>query len=264
MAEPETYYHQARQRAKRRKSPWNLILIPFAMFGIAGTAFLIAKGLLALQQLFIPPDAILAHWTRIGAILMFVPIIFPALAIGMMIANLIAWCIPRARRTFEKEARGIKGASFKEAMRSLAIASVILLFAVAPICLLGALNYFYVTAAGVHVNPLFSITERHYGWDAIRRIQTRCLAERRNLHLNYILYMEDGTKVDLLNEPRIKFVRVYDQIKPFLEAQRGIIYQSEMREKDIARLRRRYHPQDAERILEILRERQYDQHPEGN
>jgi hypothetical protein len=68
--------------------------------------------------------------------------------------------------------------------------------------------------------------------------------------------MEDGTKVDLLNEPRLKFVRVYDQIKPLLKAQRGIIYQSEIGEKDIARLRRRYHPQDAERILEILRERQ--------
>jgi hypothetical protein len=256
MTKPETYYTQARQRAKRRKSPWNLILIPFAIFGIAGTAFLLAKGLLAFQQLFIPPDAILAHWTRIGAILMFVPIIFPALAIGMMIANLIAWCIPRARRTFEKEARGVKGASFKEAMKPLTIASVILLFAVAPICLLGALNYFYVTAAGAHVNPLLSITERRYGWSAIRRIQTRCLAERRNLHLNYILYMEDGTKVDLLNEPRLKFVRVYNQIKPFLKAQGGIIYQAEIGEKDIARLRSRYHPQDAERILEILRERQ--------
>jgi hypothetical protein len=256
MIKPETYYTRARQRAKRRKSPWNLILIPFAILGIAGTAFLLAKGLLTFQQLFIPPNAILAHWTRIGSILMFAPILFPSFAIGMMIANLIAWCIPRARRTYAKEARGIKGVSFKETVKPLAIASVIILCAVAPICLLGALNYFYVTVDGVHINQLFSINERHYGWSDIRRIQTRCLAERRNLHLNYILYMEDGTKVDLLNEPRLKFMRVYDQIKPYLEEQRGIVYQAAMQEKDIARLIRRYHPQDAERILEMLREGQ--------
>jgi hypothetical protein len=67
--------------------------------------------------------------------------------------------------------------------------------------------------------------------------------------------MEDGTKVDLLNEPRLKFVRVYNQIKPFLEEQRGIVYQSEIGEKDIARLKRRYDHQNAKRILEMLRER---------
>jgi hypothetical protein len=252
MTQADTYFQEARRKAKRRKSPWNFILIPLVIFGVAATAFLLAAGLLAIQRASIPEGAILSSYTRAGSILMFVPILFPSLAIGMMIANLIAWCIPPARRTFEKEARGIKGASFRKTMRTLTIASAILLAVITPLSLLGAMNYFYVDHRGIHLNPLLSLKEKHYSWSSIEQIKIRCLAERKNLHLNYQLTMIDGTQVDLLNEPRMRFVRVYERIKPLLEAQKGIVYQHEITDRGVARLKKRYRQQDAERILRVM------------
>jgi hypothetical protein len=95
-----------------------LILVPLSICGIAGTGFLLGIGLLKFQGLLIPDDAILSSYTKVGAIFMFVPILFPALGIGMMLANLIAWCISPARRTFEREAKGIKDASFRPATKN--------------------------------------------------------------------------------------------------------------------------------------------------
>lgn len=175
------------------------------------------------------------------------------MAIGMMLANLTAWCIIPARKVFQKEARGVKGTSFKEAMKHLSIASAILVLVAAPLSFLGTMSYFYVTEAGVYVNPLLSLQERHYDWCDIVAVQTRCIAERDNLHLNYILHMEDGHRVDLLEEPRMKFVKVFDQIKPLIEEQTHIRYTSDIRRRGVKRLRSRYRAHHAARILEVLR-----------
>jgi len=71
MGKIDTYFKEARGRAKRRKSPWNLLLIPLAIIGIGSTGFALAKGLLTIQSSLIPSDAILASYTRVGSILMF-------------------------------------------------------------------------------------------------------------------------------------------------------------------------------------------------
>lgn len=253
MSRADTYFQRARQRAQRRKSPWNLILIPLAIGGIGTAWFLLARGLLNLQHIFIPDSAILSGYIRVGSILMFVFPVFPSIGIGMIMANLIAWCIPPARKVFEKEAKGIKSTSFTKANRHLIIFSLILFAAVAPMCLLGAMNYFYVAEDGIHLNPIFSLDERHYPWGDIQEIHMRCLAERKNLHLNYKLRMKDGSKVDLMEEPRLRFASVYDRIKPFIEEQDGIVYRHEITDLGLRRLRLRYNPQDAEKILSVLR-----------
>ncbi len=246
------YFSEARQRAKRRKDAWNLLLIPLGIAGVGGTWVLLALALLRMQQELIPDDVILASYTRIGSILMFVSPCIPSLAVGMLLANLLAWCVKAARVTFEKEGEGIKGASFAEAMKHLCIAAVIVLVIFLPVGIWGAFNYFYVAADGVHVNPLFSFSERHYKWVDIESVSTRCLAERDNLHLNYVLGMKDGAKIDLMQEPRLKFVRVYDEIKPYLQAQPDIRYSCQVTNRDILRLKKRYSPADAEQILRVL------------
>ena len=38
MGRVDKYMSQARERAKRRKSPWNLLLIPLAIAGVDGLA----------------------------------------------------------------------------------------------------------------------------------------------------------------------------------------------------------------------------------
>src|SRR5690606_35554224 len=70
--------------------------------------------------------------STLGDILMFVPILFPSLAIGFMLSNCTIWCIPSAREALYNEGKGINRASFRESMRSLGIIAAVLL----PIALL--------------------------------------------------------------------------------------------------------------------------------
>ena len=67
----------------------------------------------------------------VSSFLLLVPLFFASLPIGMILANLIAWLIPAACRTFDREAEGVTGASFTEAVSGLWKAALILV----PICL---------------------------------------------------------------------------------------------------------------------------------
>ena len=215
-------------------------------------AYILIKALFYVRGSFITEDAILFSGCGVGNILL-VFTIFPSITLGLMAGNLVAWCIKSARKTFDREAKGVKRASFKRSMKDLALASAIALAVATPLCLLGAMNYFYVDSEGIHLNSLFSISESHYKWSDITNVRTRCLAERDNLHLNYILRMNDEKEVDLLNESRREFIEVYSQITSFLHVHPDIVYESQMRDVDIVRLKKRYNHQVAEKILEILK-----------
>ncbi len=247
------YYKDARERTKRKKSPWNWILLPFAIIGIGGTLFLLIKGLLTLQQCLIPNETILLGRTQVGAFLMFIPIAFLSLPLGFMFANFAAWCIPPARRALDNEAKGTKGASFKESMKVMSIVSVVILIIVTPACFLGVFNYFYVKPDGIYINPLFSFKEKHYEWSDIVKIETECLSERDNLHLSYVLYFRDGVKVNLFGDRYLKFVNAYEKIKPFIRSQIHIAYNYKIGDKDIEGLNRRFDSQSVEKIIKIIR-----------
>ena len=246
------YYKDARERVKRRKSPWNWILLPLAIIGIGITGFLMLKGLLVIQRHLIPADVILSGRTPAGSFLMFVPIFFPSFTIGFMFANFIAWCIPPARRAMDSEAKGVKGASFKEAMKLLSIVSIIILMIVGPLSLLGVFNYFYVKPDGIYINPLVSFKERHYKWSDIRRISASCLIERDNFHWDYIIYMKDKIEINIWSEQRFKFIDAYDKIKPFIKTQPHIAYDYSIGDREIERLRSNYSDY-AEKIIKIIR-----------
>jgi hypothetical protein len=64
-----------------------------------------------------------------------IPLFFPSVAWGMIIANTIMWMIPAARRTFETEAQGHKGCSFSEAMSGLLKFGLIATVITVPIAL---------------------------------------------------------------------------------------------------------------------------------
>jgi len=253
MPRLDNYVSEARQRAKRRKSPWNLLLIPLVIIGVGGVMYVWAQALLAIQRYLMPDDVIFSSYTTIGGALMFIPILFPSLGIGMMIANLLIWPIRPARMAFEREAKGIKGTSFPEAMRGLAIATAIMLIIALPLSTLGVLNYFYITPNGVHIRPLFSIREKHYAWGDIEKIKTKCLEKGDKIYLNYILHMTDGREIDLIRERRLVFVHSYDKIKPFLTAQSQIKYDCQITDGDMVVLGRHSRKEDTQKIFSILR-----------
>src|SRR5664279_2855953 len=93
MSKIATYYSDACGRAKRRKSPWNFLLLPGGVIGILGSFFFMSQGLLSIQHHLIPADALLSNPLPVGGFLMLVLPIFPSFPLGLLFANLMAWCI---------------------------------------------------------------------------------------------------------------------------------------------------------------------------
>ena len=119
MGRIDQYFQEAQERSKRRKSPWNLVLIPLVAGFSGATYYFLWKGVYGFYKSHIPSDTIFSGHTRLGGILMFLPLFFPAMTIGMLLANTIAWLIPATRKTFGQEAKGVWNVSFPEAMRDL-------------------------------------------------------------------------------------------------------------------------------------------------
>jgi hypothetical protein len=120
------YYVDARHRAKRRKSPWNLILIPLC----GGSAIAIGYALFRLvwrfHVVFYPDHQLPQFWQEGIGFNSFVPsflMVFSlapgSIATGFMLGNLLARLIPPARRVFDAEARDFPGTSFRDSMGGL-------------------------------------------------------------------------------------------------------------------------------------------------
>lgn len=137
----EGYFERARQRAKRRKSPWNLLLIPLAFIGIGGISYGLFRFMWMVHTWFYPNHIgkLREFWvegaggyTFVSSFLLLVPLFFAAIPLGLMAANVITCFIAPARRAFDREAKGVKWASFPEAMKSLMMPALVIV----SICLL--------------------------------------------------------------------------------------------------------------------------------
>ena len=113
------WFGEARIRAQRRKSPWNLLLGLVVVLSIAFVWFSSCEFIL-----YLPHDSTVS-FREISAgydlqmIFVTIPMFFPSLAWGMVLGDAIMWLVPPARRIFEQEAQGHKGSSFKEVMSGL-------------------------------------------------------------------------------------------------------------------------------------------------
>jgi hypothetical protein len=122
------YLGRARQRAQRRRSPWNIILIPLVLCSWGSITYGLFRVMWHAHTLLYPAHAgrLREFWGRnisgpsfVSSFMLFMPLLFAAIPLGMMVADCIAWCIPPARHAFEREAQGVEWVSFPEAMRSL-------------------------------------------------------------------------------------------------------------------------------------------------
>ena len=113
------YITAARSRASRRRSPWNLLLIPCY---IIPWFLLVLASLIALGRIYaaihsvggfrILPDTV-------GGILMAVGALFAWLAPSMIVANLLVSMVPAARRALDLEASSVPGTDRASAIRGL-------------------------------------------------------------------------------------------------------------------------------------------------
>lgn len=121
------YYRQARWRAQRRKSAWNILLLPLGFASWLALWYALFQLVWAIHVAFHPDHQFDEFWRRgisggnfvLSFLLLFAPM--PgAMALGFMLGNVALWLIGPARRTLDAEARGYPGTSFREAMRDLA------------------------------------------------------------------------------------------------------------------------------------------------
>jgi hypothetical protein len=131
------YVDRARGRAQRRKSPWNLLLGLFVLGGWVGWFVLLVWILASVGNRLAPDRALgvagvfLSERGGLGQVLFFVGTMIGALPLALILANVLIWCIPPARRALDREAAGQWHASFAEAQRDL----LLIASYVVPICL---------------------------------------------------------------------------------------------------------------------------------
>lgn len=200
------------QRLAARHSPWNLPLILFAVIAVGGTWVGLVEMLLALRAQFRPPDAFLFDGTRWGNIVTHVIPGFPAIAAGLLIGNAVVWLIPPARRALTIE--GSHGTNFKSSNRALAKGLVLLLAITAPIGILGATRYFYLTPSRICYRASWFDQVHSYQWMDVRGIETNCW-HNRSVQFTYTLLLSDGTRLGILETSK-DFLHAYPALSSAL------------------------------------------------
>lgn len=112
------YITQARMRAKRRKSAWNLLLIPAI---VIPWCILWWLGFRAgnLLHLRIFPGQDIWQSQGLGTILVAVSPFFGALPLAMIAGNFLIWLLPPARRVLDHETQSVPSASYRNAQKQL-------------------------------------------------------------------------------------------------------------------------------------------------
>jgi hypothetical protein len=204
------------RRASRRKSRWNLLLIPFGIAGIALSWYGLAQLLLSLRARFFPSDAFLMNGTRIGNIFLYISLLFPSICIGILVANFAVWMFPPARRALNDEARGVAGTDFKTSNLVVAKILVLELTLLLPVAALGATSYFYLNSRGITRRTWLLSEERHYPWSDLSAVETACWYSRNSRDLSYALIMQDGRRIEILENGR-DFLKAYPTLSSALK-----------------------------------------------
>jgi len=137
MNKLKRYVEGAQKRASRRRSPWNLILIPFVIV-FSVLAYGGQLRLLWMINIVFYPEHVgrfQEFWrgsVGLSGFLLVFPVLFSSMILGMMSANILSWCILPVRRIFDREAGGDKRLSFVGSLKGLGRIALVLV----PLCLL--------------------------------------------------------------------------------------------------------------------------------
>lgn len=118
------YYSDARERARRRRSPWNLFLLPLGMAGWLAVWYGLFRLIWAFHVMIYPEHRLQDFWRRgsssfLPSFLMVFAPLPGAIALGLALANCVAWLVGPARRAFDREATGYHGTRFPEGTTTL-------------------------------------------------------------------------------------------------------------------------------------------------
>ena len=122
-----TYWHNARVRATRRKSAWNLLLIPAAIVPWFLGWWLSAKALGHVYHLMHPRASFAVLPETLGGIAIAIGLLFAWCPVAMMTANFLVHAVPAARRALDREASTARGTDFRSSNRQLMRLSAVLI-----------------------------------------------------------------------------------------------------------------------------------------
>jgi hypothetical protein len=126
------YLDDARSRAKRRKSPWNLLLIPAVLLPWGALCWVTWAAFAQAYRAMHPEQQFTGLPDGIAGIIMAVAPFFAWIGPSMILGNLFVAAIPQARRVLDAEASGFPGTDRRSANRGLLRMSVVM----TPPCLL--------------------------------------------------------------------------------------------------------------------------------
>ena len=121
-----SYFDEARARAKRRKSLWNLLLVPTVLVPWLLLSWFSWVELGKLHRLFHPGREFVIFPEGVSGILMAVTPLFAWLAPSMLVGNLVVAGIRPAKRMLSLEAASVPGTDLSSSNRSLFRLSVVL------------------------------------------------------------------------------------------------------------------------------------------
>ena len=133
-----TYLEEAQARAKRRRSPWNLLLIPAVLVPLVALSW----GLIVLLELLHQaryPTQHLTDSSGVGPVLTAVGALLAAVPAAFLIGNGVVCLVWPARRALEGEASSVPGTDFMTAQRRLLRAALIIVPACLAVAVLGAI-----------------------------------------------------------------------------------------------------------------------------
>lgn len=132
-----SYLDKALERAKRRKSTWNLLLLPAVVVPLGLMWWLSVVGIAKLYRVVHPQTDFVLLPDTVGGILIAIGPFFAWLAPAMIIGNFATFMVPAARRALEAEAATVRGGDFRSANRGLLKGTAILMPAGILVTLLG-------------------------------------------------------------------------------------------------------------------------------
>ena len=132
------FIEEARNRAKRRKSAWNLLLIPAVLFPLVAIWGSLLFGFESIHSAYYPGQS-LRNGSGAAVVVTTVFPLFAAIPLGMFIGNGLVWLIPAARRKIAAEANRSSAADFVASQKVLLRASVLILAVSLGFSLIGAL-----------------------------------------------------------------------------------------------------------------------------
>ena len=141
-----TWRENARRRASRRKSKWNLLL-PLFIIPLWMTLWWLHIELACLAHFLFHADAIppFAQWMHalggpvtLATALMFLPAFLPTMIVAMLLSNVLVYLIPPARRAMDNEDKDFPGTDYTTAQRALGKAAAVTLPITLLLAMLGA------------------------------------------------------------------------------------------------------------------------------